>query len=69
MNDLLSVDCQDCYLCFYKFAGYAKKIDGWCALHNNHIKRCHDYRNNITINGQQFHFINPLTEPCLDKGR
>ncbi len=60
---------QDCFICFYKFAGQAKSVNGWCAMHDKCVKQCTEYKNNVVIDGEQYHFINPLTEPCLDKGR
>ena len=58
---------QDCYLCFYKFAKDAKNISSFCMLHTKRVENCIDFKNNILINGEQYHFINPLNEPSLDK--
>ncbi len=58
---------QDCSLCFYKFAGDAKKTKGWCIKYSSYKPICSDYKNRIKINGKDYHFINPLDEPCLDK--
>ncbi len=43
---------QDCFICFYKFAGQAKSVDGWCTMHDKCVKQCTEYKNNVVINGE-----------------
>lgn len=63
------MESQDCQLCFYKFYNDSKKLTGWCYMFEKRMKDCKKFKNDIKINGETYHFINPLTEPCLDKRR
>jgi hypothetical protein len=58
---------QPCNLCFYKFYSEVKKVSSFCMLHKERIDDCSDFKNNILINGEFYHFIDPLSEPDLDK--
>jgi hypothetical protein len=58
---------QDCWLCFYKYAASAKNTPSFCMSHIKRVENCTDFKNNILINSEQYHFINPLNESSLDE--
>jgi hypothetical protein len=57
---------QNCWLCYYKAMNTSKSF---CSLFEKRKSFCGKYKNNIMIDGKEYTFIDPCTQPCLDKGR